>query len=256
MSDSLPHSALREWWAHMRQPTTVIVLLGIGVVTGLAAPFQTAEAMALVPRIAYWIVTCAACYSVGFAMNAGLAPLLRQRAVWVQIAICGTLIGLVVTCVVTTINYLALDFFPRAEAWPEFLGSILAVSIVINGILTFVDSSSPQDLETTATTPALLDRLPFDKRGPLVALSVEDHYVRVQTSKGEDLILMRLSDAIKEVGTTHGAQVHRSHWAAFDQVTSVRREGDRAILTMKNDTEIPVSRANLSKIKEAGLLPR
>ena len=67
---------------------------------------------------------------------------------------------------------------------------------------------------------------------------------------------MRLSDAMKEVGTTHGAHVHRSHWAAFDQVASVRREGDRAVLTMKTGIEIPVSRANISQIKEAGLLPR
>ena len=66
---------------------------------------------------------------------------------------------------------------------------------------------------------------------------------------------MRLSDAVKEVGPNPGAQVHRSHWVSFDQVENVRRTSDRAILTMRSGAEIPVSRANLPKIKEAGLLP-
>lgn len=110
----------------------------------------------------------------------------------------------------------------------------------------------------TAQPPVvpLLERLPLDKRGDLVALSVEDHYVRIKTTIGTEMILMRLSDAIRETGDTRGDQVHRSHWVSYDQVASARREGDRAILTLKDGGEIPVSRANLPKIREAGLLPR
>jgi len=74
--------------------------------------------------------------------------------------------------------------------------------------------------------------------------------------QGESLVLLRLSDAIREVGDTAGAQVHRSHWVAWDAITAARREGDRAILTLKTGTEIPVSRANLGKIKDAGFLPK
>jgi lipoyl(octanoyl) transferase len=70
------------------------------------------------------------------------------------------------------------------------------------------------------------------------------------------MLLMRLSDAIHEVDHLHGAQVHRSYWAAFDQVASARKERDRVILTMTTGDEVPVSRANLPKIKEAGLWPR
>jgi DNA-binding LytR/AlgR family response regulator len=102
----------------------------------------------------------------------------------------------------------------------------------------------------------LLDRLPLDKRGPLVSISVEDHYVRVRTAQGEELLLMRLTDAIREVGASKGVQVHRSHWVALDAVRAARREGDRAILTMAHGPEIPVSRTNVPAIREAGLLPR
>ena len=69
------------------------------------------------------------------------------------------------------------------------------------------------------------------------------------------MLLMRLTDAIREVGSTVGERVHRSYWAAFDQVDRVERHGDRATLHMRTGIEVPVSRANLPKLKEAGLLP-
>jgi len=101
-----------------------------------------------------------------------------------------------------------------------------------------------------------LQRVPLEKRGALLALSVEDHYVRVHTAKGTEMVLMRLSDAMRETGALPGAQVHRSHWVAFHAVRAARRDGDRAILTLSSGVDIPVSRANLPKVKEAGLLPR
>ena len=66
---------------------------------------------------------------------------------------------------------------------------------------------------------------------------------------------MRLADAIAETGDTAGLQVHRSHWVALDQVRGVRREGDRAILSMAHGPDIPASRSNIAALKEAGLLP-
>lgn len=69
-------------------------------------------------------------------------------------------------------------------------------------------------------------------------------------------MLMRLSDAIREVGAVRGAQVHRSHWAAFDEVVSVTRKGERAVMRMSNGAEIPVSRSNMARLRDSGLLPK
>ena len=52
-----------------------------------------------------------------------------------------------------------------------------------------------------------------------------------------------------------GFQVHRSHWVSLAQVRSVRRDGARAVLTMSDGRDIPVSRSNIAAVKEAGLLP-
>ena len=104
--------------------------------------------------------------------------------------------------------------------------------------------------------PPLLDRLPLDQRAPLVSLSVEDHYVRVRTTKGETMVLLRLGDAIRETTGVDGLQVHRSHWVALDHVQAARREADRAVLTLAHGPDIPVARSYIPAIRDAGLLPR
>ncbi|MCB1397271.1 MAG: LytTR family transcriptional regulator, partial [Rhodobacteraceae bacterium] len=85
-------------------------------------------------------------------------------------------------------------------------------------------------------------------------LSVQDHYVEVVTTRGRELLLMRLSDAIAETEGCAGLQVHRSHWVALDQVQAAHRDGARAVLTLSDGREIPVSRTYVPAAKEAGLL--
>ena len=63
---------------------------------------------------------------------------------------------------------------------------------------------------------------PLSGAARILALSMEDHYVRVFTDAGESLILLRLSDAMTEVQDVPGLQIHRSHWVATRAVRSDR----------------------------------
>ena len=76
----------------------------------------------------------------------------------------------------------------------------------------------------------------------LVALEMEDHYARVHTTLGSTLILMRLRDAIGELGPGSGLQVHRSWWVAQGAVARVERTGGRLTLVLRNDLQVPVSK--------------
>ena len=99
--------------------------------------------------------------------------------------------------------------------------------------------------------PKFLDRVPLKLRGgELWAVEAEDHYLRLHTSKGQDLILMRLADAIDELEGLEGAQVHRSWWVARDAVTDARRGDGRAVLTLKDGSEVPVSRTYARQLRE------
>ncbi|MDF2231547.1 LytTR family DNA-binding domain-containing protein [Albimonas sp. CAU 1670] len=102
--------------------------------------------------------------------------------------------------------------------------------------------------------PALLRRLPHRKRGALLRLSMSDHYVGVATEHGEEMLLMRLSDAIAETAPEEGLKVHRSHWVARRAVRSVEREGDRATLVLTNGERVPVSRTRMRALRDAGWL--
>lgn len=108
--------------------------------------------------------------------------------------------------------------------------------------------------EEIPVDPQLLQRLPAAKRAPLLRLTMNDHYVSVATEAGEDLLLMRLGDAMAEAWPEEGLRVHRSHWVARRAVRAVRRDGDRATLTLANGEEIPVSRARLRELRAAGWL--
>jgi DNA-binding LytR/AlgR family response regulator len=73
-------------------------------------------------------------------------------------------------------------------------------------------AASPAMAESTSdASPPILNRVPVQRRGRLIALSVSDHYVEVLTDGGRSLVLMRLSDAIAETGPVKGLQIHRSH---------------------------------------------
>ena len=256
MKNLQSHPALRDLRAHLRQSGTWAGMIGVAAILAIAAPFETGEVMRLLPRCLYWLVIVVACYACGYLVSDLVRPFLANLARPLAILITGCVTGICVSVIVLVVNYVALDFFPAPHEWVAFFVPILLISMIVTAVITVIGENLQNAQSRSATAVPLLDRIPFDKRAALVALSVEDHYVRIRTLKGEELVLMRLSDAMKEVGTTRGAQVHRSHWAAFDQVASVRREGDRAVLTMKTGIEIPVSRANISHIKEAGLLPR
>ncbi len=102
-------------------------------------------------------------------------------------------------------------------------------------------------------TALFLERLPPKLRGgDLHAVQAEDHYLRLHTSRGQDIILMRLTDALGELEGLEGAQVHRSWWVARDAVVGAERGNGRASLTLKTGAVAPVSRTYAQALRAAG----
>ncbi len=108
----------------------------------------------------------------------------------------------------------------------------------------------------TSATPVaarLLDRLPPRLRGAeLHAVEAEDHYLRLHTSRGSDLVLMRLADALGELEGIEGARTHRSWWVARAAVQGAERGDGRAVLRLPGGLEAPVSRTYAPALREAG----
>ncbi len=90
--------------------------------------------------------------------------------------------------------------------------------------------------------------LPPALRGELIALEMEDHYVRVHTSRGSHLLLMRMRDAVAATGGVAGAQVHRSGWIARAAMQRFDRYGRKGQVTLRNGLTVPVSRDRLNAL--------
>ena len=135
--------------------------------------------------------------------------------------------------------------------------TLLAFNILVIVIIVTVAVYSAGDYSRVPPEdppPALLERLPAPLRGSLIALSVTDHYVHVTTDKGTHMLLMRLSDAMRETAPLPGLQIHRSHWVALDAIQSVDRTARRSEVVLNNGTRLPVSRTFLPQLKDAGFV--
>lgn len=255
VTDRPPSSTLRELRAHLGRPMTLSGLAGAVALLVLTGPFGTLESLTLAARAGYWGIVVISTYATGTAIDIVLRPRLVGRGRATCLAGVALATAFAVTALVSLLNGVLLGLWPQGDGMGPIIGSIFLVAAIAS-LLLQLQGQATAPAETASPHPLLMDRLPLDKRGPLVALSVEDHYVRIRTTRGETMLLMRLADAIRETVPTPGLQVHRSHWIALDAVRAVRREGDRAILTMTTGRDIPASRSHMTALRDAGLLPR
>ncbi len=102
--------------------------------------------------------------------------------------------------------------------------------------------------------PRLQLRLPPAQYGPVIALQMEDHYVRVHTDKGSTLLLLRMRDAVAEMDQMEGMQVHRSWWVSRSAVTGHASDGRNLKLLLHGGLEAPVARGSVEALRSAGWL--
>jgi hypothetical protein len=197
---------------------------------------------------------------VGVAVGIAVGRLLVPRAwfttrLWLAGFVVAAGISLpmsvLVIAMLVFVRHVRFDLHLLEDALPSVFGA----TAVMTGLAFLVRRSMTQThaAATGAPPPKFLGRLPARLRGAdLYAVEAEDHYLRLHTSLGQDLILMRLADAIVELEGLEGAQTHRSWWVARDAVTAAERMDGRAVLTLMDGAEAPVSRGFAKTLREAG----
>ena len=261
MNDSPMHLAKRELLEIFTNRPLLAALLAAGLVAGLAGPFGTGEVLSAVPRVGYWLVMVVLSYASASVVASLVFERLSRRFnnIWPIVLVAGLSAGMAVCGLLILVN--TLVFGPHWDC-PSCLLSLFANVVAITTIITatlyyvsFQAEAKSNATQASAPQVRLMERLPLENRGALISLSVTDHYTEVVTTKGRELLLLRLGDAMAETAPTQGMQVHRSHWVALDQIASARRDGQKAVLTMQNGSDIPVSRTYVKALKEAGVLP-
>jgi hypothetical protein len=110
---------------------------------------------------------------------------------------------------------------------------------------------------TPATAPRFLQRMtkyPGTRLDQVHAVEAEDHYIKVHTDAGAELVYYRFTDAIDDLRPHDGLQVHRSFWVRRAAVERVDTSGRQWELVLPRGLRVPVSRANQGAIRLAGLV--
>ncbi|MEQ1755216.1 MAG: LytTR family DNA-binding domain-containing protein [Micropepsaceae bacterium] len=242
---------------------TALLAIVPGILCALLGPLGTFEA-SLTQRFLFWVPSMAIGAVAGMftTVAADRVAYLTARP-WLKIATITTIITAIMTGVVLLNSRLA--FGPNAVRLSltlVFYVWVITLAMSAIGTLNYernrrIAAASPVPLEPGVQPQAapLTARLPVRLQDhPILALEAEDHYVRVHTPAGSELILLRLSDAAKEMGGQPGARTHRSWWVARSAVKSVNRLEGRMSLVLVNGVEAPVSRSYASELREAGWL--
>ncbi|WP_294395550.1 LytTR family DNA-binding domain-containing protein [uncultured Sphingomonas sp.] len=87
--------------------------------------------------------------------------------------------------------------------------------------------------------------------GTVLALQMEDHYVRVHRPCGSELLLMPLGRAI-ECMEAEGLRTHRSWWVARHAVAAVEGNTRSMRVHLSNGLVAPVARSAVAHLKAAG----
>lgn len=257
-------------------------VLGLSVAAlTVLGPFGTFQDMSLSGRLAYW----------GGLLLAGtlefdLVILIARRVVSDQIrrwpwmlAAAIMAVSLIQTAIVAVLEQQRRGMdVGSAPALTELYGYVLVITLLVAAAPIWLELRRHGLIDARPTPPStvaphvvapesapasgpdaapFLDRIPAKLGRDLLALEMEDHYIRVHTRLGSDLILLRLRDAVAELTGIDGLQVHRSHWVAADAVAAVERNADgKLTLILTDGRRVPVSRRCNAAVRAAGWAER
>ena len=241
-------------WVSVRR--TLLIAGLIGVFLSFVRAFGSGE-MSFLPRTAFMVALSWAGAIIGilsFRLVARLAWTRNRRLL--QSAVSATLMTPLMTLVVWGATQIIPGGGATVRELPGYLGItfVMCQSMSLFAVFMNMRAAPPTALAPDAPPPPkFLGRLPPKLRGAEVwAVEAEDHYLRLHTSKGQDLILMRLADAVVELEGIEGAQVHRSWWVSRQAIAEARRGDGRATLTLKDGSEVPVSRTYAKLLRDRG----
>lgn len=269
LSPSHPRSGLELAYRELCEARLILVSLAISCAFVLfftvAGPGSDLLADPL-QRAAYFGLIGALSWPLGHCTAMALLYCLR-RCRTVHLVLASMAAGLYIAANIATVAY-ALDRLmrphgPPPPGWPLFYLRAAVASVVHFGLIHYLAVQlaklrpQPERRSETTRSPVIestltgrfLDRLPEEVGRDVVYLKVNGHYINVITTAGSAAVLLRLADAIAELGDL-GLQVHRSFWVANRHVTGVFRREGRTVVQVTGGMEVPVSRTFLAAVRK------
>lgn len=250
---------MRKLISMITGPTALTSWVLTSVAATYVGPFGTYSYLSIIDRAQYWFVIIGVSIVLALSIRVLAEEFLGRLAQVPQSAIVIALFTLSYASVLYGINlWVFRGVWDQVPSFGELMFFIALISIGIEALRYFLlKEIQPTPVESVAdepTQPAFLARLKPGIGSSLVRLKVRDHYVEAHTDSGSDLVLIRFSDAIRELEGIDGLQVHRSHWVARDAIAGHRKEKGKLILEMTDGAEVPVSRNYREAVSQAGII--
>lgn len=262
----------REWQRLPASPRLWATFAIVVFLFTLTGPFGTLELLGPWARFGYWLALHGLAWgtAIGFSLAADRLLQGRIGSSLGRMAIGSGIASLPIAAEVQLLNGFALAARPEASHFAANLLVTFPLSLLFC-LLTYLtlgrdeygvvaDAGAATEGKEMPPSPPpagareavpILKRLRLENRGVLVRLEAEDHYIRVVTRAGSELLLLRFADALAELGGVPGYKVHRSHWVAAAEVREVLRGGSRTSLKMSDGTIVPVSRGQAQALRDA-----
>jgi hypothetical protein len=232
----------------------VALWVAIGLVMAILGPFGSSE-RTLAERLLYWQICMVGGGFIGIAIDEPVRR--RVRHFWGRLALVSVGMTPFVTVLVGFTNHflspMRLTLANVAE--PAFQVFVVCFAVMCLRQLAWAEPvvvvAAPEPAEDPAA--AFRRRLSAKRReAALLAVEAEDHYLRVHTDAGDELITARFGDALSELAGVRGFQTHRSWWVAAEAIDEVKWLRGRGEAKLKCGMTIPISRSNAGPLKAAG----
>lgn len=244
-----------DWTRRLRE---IGIYAVIGAFLTIISPYNASGSLPLWAAYLYW---------TGLVLTGGLSAettrtVMERSGQKVPVPAMMAIMSVTSALAVTAMIILLEAVISGRAIPPGYLPRLFGLVWVLAAAVTAVGFMIERTVLAPVTEPVkgaspeetFLSRLPVKYRtAKLYAVSAEDHYLRIHTSHGEELILMRLADAMRELAGADGLQVHRSWWVAKDGVRDTRKQGGKLSLVLLSGKEAPVSRTFQAEVKAAGL---
>lgn len=231
-----------------------------GVFMTFLNPFGSVDGVTLPMALLYWVLLIVWGGVVGEILGWVLSRYLPGWPIWgyglALSVLQSALIFPAVLLVEGVIMQRALGIQLHILLFFVWLITIAGVGLRLLIVRAFAKKPDPEPaVPGVPPSAAFTDRLPIRLRAAEIwAVSSEDHYLRVHTSAGQELILMRFADAMRELAGVDGQQTHRSWWVAKQGLADVVKGDGKLVLKLKSGVDAPVSRTYAPAVKQAGWL--
>lgn len=248
-------SSLPPAWR--RLASDLAILVAIGLLMGTLGPYGTMIASPGL-RYSYWLVAIVGGGAIGLVIERLLVGRVAGR--WLRVVATALVMTPPVTLFVLGTNKAMLG--DQADFLPAYLGllwQVFAISLPIMTVRALVWRDPVIETRMLVEPPlpeaeaAFRRHLSAKRRAArLIAVEAHDHYLRVHTDSGSELITMRFADALAELARAHGYRVHRSWWIAADAIEAIHWHRGGGVARLASALEVPVSRTYRPLLKDAG----